>query len=313
MNNYRVRLINEWAARGFKFFEDTVWTSSLQKADLPKIRGFLTTSDFNNVHASILIPQNDNTFRIKWVRYYQASGQCVSRGHPVPIPAGSNHLKLTFCYDSAETRERRRNQTVVVANALRLVFGVPVARELILVSRFSEEEIEAGISSDVGYASPFDTQLLNMFESPPIDGAELIPFPEEAAILLDKAFAQTFPNERFILMWLAFEAIMHSHPGKAENGKKREKFFREELKSDIVNKEVFRLFQVRNSAFKEGRFSHPHFDEECWSLYVALQLALMKDCPQRYAFLSGYENTLKQQARQRNEANSPAAPSSTIT
>lgn len=294
MNNFRIRLINEWGPRGFKFFEETIWSSSLQKADSPKIRDFLATNDFNNVDTSILIPPDNKTFRIRWVRYYQASGQCVSDGHPVPIPAGSNHLKLTFCYDCAETRQQRRNQAVVVANALRLVFGVPVARELILVSRFSEEEIETGISSDVGYASPFDTQSLNMFENPPIEGAELIPLPEEAAILLDKAFAQTFPNERFILMWLAFEAIIHSHPGRAENGKKRKKFFREELKSDLVSEEVFRLFKLRNDAFKEGRFSHPHFDQECWSLYAALQLAIMKDCPQRSALLSGYENTLKQ-------------------
>ena len=104
----------------------------------------------------------------------------------------------------------------------------------------------------------------------------------------------SFPNERFILMWLAFEAIMRSHPGRAENGKKREKLFKDELKSDIVSKEVLRLFKLRNNAFKESRFSHPHFDQECWSLYAVLQLAIMKDCPQRSAFLSGYENTLEQ-------------------
>jgi hypothetical protein len=104
-----------------------------------------------------------------------------------------------------------------VTNALRLVFGVPIARELIFVSRFSEEELETGISSDVGYPSPFD-----------------------------KAFAQAFPNERFTLMWLAFESIIHSHSGQADNGKQRERFFKEELKSEIVHEEVFRLFRLRN-------------------------------------------------------------------
>jgi hypothetical protein len=296
MSSFRIRIIKEWGPRGFKFFEETIWSSSLQKADGPKIKHFFATNNLNNVDVSLLNPPDDKTSRLRWNRHYEVSGQCVSMMHPVPIPAGSNHLKLTFCYASAEARQECRNQIIVVANALRLVFGVPVARELIFSSRFSEEEFETGISSDVGYASPFDTQSLNMFEDPPIEGAVLIPIPEDAAILLDKAFSQAFPNERFILMWLAFEAIIHSYPGRAENGKKREKFFKEELKSDMVNEEVFRLFRLRNDAFKEGRFSHPQFDQECWSLYAVLQLAIMKDCPQRSAFLSGYENTLKQRA-----------------
>ena len=293
MESFRTRLVKEYGVRGLKFFEETIWSSSIQRADLQKIRAFLEANGFDNVDASIVNPPDDKTSRIRWNKYYQASGQCISVMHPVTIPAGSNHLKLTFCYVSAAARQECRNQTIVAVNALRLVFGVPIARELILATPFSEEEPEPGISSDVGYASPFDTQSLNMFESPPIEDAVLIPIPEDAAILLDKAFAQAFPHERFILMWLAFEAIIHSHPGGAGNGRKREIFFKEELKSDLVNEEVFRLFTLRNDAFKEGRFRHPQFDQECWSLYSALQLAVMKDCPQRTAFLAGYENDLR--------------------
>jgi hypothetical protein len=296
MESFRVRLVREWRPRGYRFFEETIWTSSIQKADLPKIRTFFQANNFNNVDVSIVNPPDDKTLRMRWNRHYEASGQCVSLMHNVPIPAGSNHLKLTFGYISDEARQEHRNQIIVAANALRLVFGVPIARELIFDTKFSEEKLDVGISSDVGYASPFDTQNLNMFEVPPIEEAALIAIPEEAAILLDKAFAQAFPDERFILMWLAFEAIMHSHPGRAENGKKREKFFKEELESDIVNREVFRLFQLRNDVFKEGRFSNPQIDQECWNLYAVLQLATMKDCPQRSAFLSGFENVLQQRA-----------------
>jgi|GEM_PF-2348974 len=296
MDSFRVRLVREWRPQGYKFFEETIWSSSIQKTDLPKIKNFFMTNDFDNVDASIVNPPDDKTSRMKWNRHYETSGQCVSLMHQVPLPAGSNHLKLTFGYVSGEARQEHRNQIIVAANALRLVFGVPIARELIFDTRFSEEQLDVGISSDVGYASPFDTQNLNMFEVPPIEEAVMITIPEEAAVLLDKAFAQAFPDERFILMWLAFEAIMHSHPGRAENGKKREKFFKEELQSDIVNQEVFRLFQLRNDVFKKGHFSHPQFDQECWNLYAVLQLATMKDCPQRSAFLSGFENLLRQRA-----------------
>ena len=296
MESFRVRLVREWKHRGYEFFEETVWSSSIQKADLPKIRTFFQSNNFDNVDVSVVNPPDDKTLRMRWNRHYEASGQCVSLMHHVSIPAGSNHLKLTFGYTSEEARQDHRNQIIVAANALRLVFGVPIARELIFDTKFSEEKLDVGISSDVGYASPFDTQNLNMFEVPPIEEAALIAIPEEAAILLDKAFAQAFPDERFILMWLAFEAIMHSHPGRIGNGKKREKFFKEELKSNIVNQEVFRLFQLRNDVFKEGRFSNPQIDQECWNLYAVLQLATMKDCPQRSAFLSGFETVLQQRA-----------------
>jgi hypothetical protein len=39
-------------------------------------------------------------------------------------------------------------------------------------------------------------------------------------------------------MWLAFESIIRSHSGQADNGKQRERFFKEELKSEIVHEEV---------------------------------------------------------------------------
>lgn len=229
--------------------------------------------------------------------HYQPSGQCISLMQQVPIPTESNHLKLTFCYTSAEMRHDSRTQTIVVANALRLVFGVPVARELIITRYFSEDKSESEIFSDEGYASLFDTQSLNMFNSPAIEEAELIKIPEEAAILLDKSFAQTYPSERFILLWLAFEAIIHSVIEKGSNGEKRKTFFKDILKSDIANDEVYRLFNLRCAIFKEGQTSDKNIENDCWSLYAALQLLIMKDCEQRRAFLSGYENTVKQRAQ----------------
>ncbi len=219
--------------------------------------------------------------------------------HEVPIPAKSNHLKLTFCYTSAEIRHNSLAQTIVVANALRLVFGVPIARELIITRYFSEDKEKADFFSDEGYASLFDSQDLNMFNDPAIEQAELIDIPQEAAILLDKSFAQTYPKERFILMWLAFEAIIHSIIEKGSNGEKRKIFFKDILKSDIANDEVYRLFNLRCVLFKEGQSPNQYIEieNECWSLYAALQLLIMKDCEQRRAFLSGYENTVKERAQ----------------
>lgn len=286
-------MIKEFGPHGFRFFRETIWSSSIQQADLPIIRNFLSKNNLKNIDVSIIRPQDDKTRRMRWSTHYQQSGQCISSMHEVPIPAESNHLKLTFCYTSAEIRHNSRAQTIVVANALRLVFGVPIARELVITRYFSEDKEEADFFSDEGYASLFDTQELNMFNSPPIEEAELIEIPEEAAILLDKSFAQTYPNERFILMWLAFEAIIHSVIKKGSNGEKRKAFFKGILKSDIANDEVYRLFNLRCNIFKEGQ-SGQNIENDCWSLYVALQLLIMKDCEQRSAFLSGYENTLKQ-------------------
>lgn len=295
MENHHIRVINEWAPRGFSHFEERIWSSSLQREGLPKIRRFLEANNFDDIDVSLAIPQDNNTFRMRWVRHYKLSGQCASVGNSITIPSDSNNLKLVFCYQSPEVATRSRSQINVVANALRMVFGVPVARELVVESNFSSDDPDGKISSELGYASLFDTQSLNMFSDPPIEEAALIPIPEEAAILLDKAFAQAYPDEQFILMWLAFETIIHPYPGARENGKKREKFFKEELGSDVANAEVFRLFNLRSTAFKEGRFSGADFGQACWSLYAAIQLAIMKDCPQRRAFLAAYELSLAQQ------------------
>ncbi|AMW79470.1 hypothetical protein AMD27_11630 [Acinetobacter sp. TGL-Y2] len=93
-------------------------------------------------------------------------------------------------------------------------------------------------------------------------------------------------------MWVAFEAIINSIYVSDQNGSKRVKYFKEELKSTVVNDEVYRLFKIRCDVFKEGKFKHTKFDEENWSLYKAIQLAILKDCPQRLAFLKGYESEI---------------------
>lgn len=295
MENFRDRIVKEFRCHGFTFFRETVWSSSLQQADLSKIRNFLSKNNFNNIDVSLVVPQDDKTSRMRWSTHYQTSGQCISLMHQVPIPAKSNNLKLTFCYPSSEMRGNSRAEITVVANALRLVFGVPIARELLITSFFSTDE-EPTSQSDEGFASLFDNQSLNIFDSPPIEAAELIKIPEEAAFLLDKAFAQTFPSERFILMWLAFEALTHTVIEKGSNGDKRKSFFKNILKSDIANDEVKRLFDLRCEIFKEGRALDKNIENDSWSLYAALQLLVMKDCEQRSAFLAGYENTVKERA-----------------
>ncbi|MBD3843549.1 MAG: hypothetical protein IE909_17045 [Campylobacterales bacterium] len=294
MDEFKKRIIEEWKEHEFCFFRETIWSSSLQKEDLSRIRSFLAANNFNNIDVSLVIPPNDDTKRMRWTTHYQTSGQCISSMRYESIPAKSNNLKLTFCYSSEEQSHENNTELAVCVNSLRLVFGVPIARELIYVRHFSNDESEPRALSEEGFASFFDTQSLNMFDDPAIEKVILNHLPEEAAILLDKSFSQTYPAERFILMWLAFEAIIHSFPGNGKNGEKREIFCRNHLNSEIVNEEVYRLFKLRGDIFKEGKVldSNSSLEKECWTLYAVIQLAIMQDCPQRRAFLSGLENTL---------------------
>lgn len=290
--NFRERVANELALKGLWFFEEQLWSSAVQRKDLPHIRAFLENHGFLNVDVGRVQPSDDSAVCMRWARYYRKDGQCISSNYTGHIYAGSNHLKLTFGYETEEDRKKCSEQSIAVANILRLAFGVPIARELLVISHFSAGDIGGRFISDKAYASMFDTQEINRFRYPRIEEVKFIRMPEEASVLLDKAFSQTFPHEQFVLMWLAFEAIIHSHQGNESNGKKRQKFFLEELRSEIVNKEVYRLFKLRNDVFKEGGFRGHDFGQECWILYAVLQLSIMKNCPQRKAFLLGLETML---------------------
>lgn len=295
MDTFKNKIIQEWGNRGFSVFKETIWSSSLQQIDLQRIRNFLNKNNIDNVDVSLVVPQKGhNTHRMRWMKYYERSGQCVSSNKNELIPENSNNLKLTFCYASKEDELHNATQAIQTVNTLRLIFGVPVARELLIIRNFFNDKENPIYHSDEGFASMFDTQSLNMFNDPAIEDAEVIEIPDEATILLDKAFSQTYPVERFVLMWLAFEVIINSLTGTKTNGKKRENFFKNDLKSEVINTEVLRLFNIRNDIFKEGKFSNSKIEKECWSLYAAIQLAIMKDCPQRQAFISGYEETLWQ-------------------
>ncbi|WP_394178426.1 hypothetical protein [Marinomonas posidonica] len=293
MDSIRDSMVKRAEDKGFTFFRETTWSSSLKQKDLSKVRDFLSNNFFGNVDVSLVVPMKNENLDLKWVNYYDAGNdmQPCSTLQNKFIPAGSNNIKLTFCYFSEEEEKAKNSQTLYIVNSLRLIFGVPIARELIFVRRFSTKS-DAVMSSDVGYASVFITQSLNMFENPPIEGAELINISEEAMILLDKAFLQKYEIERFILMWLAFEALGNDCFKGKNNGKKREWFCINELKSSLINDEVNRLYRIRCDMFKEGKKSSSTMGDECWSLYAILQLAIMKNCPQRDAFLRGYEKKL---------------------
>lgn len=292
MDNFKTTMIQEWSKLGFSFFKETIWSSSIKHMDLPKIRCFLEHNNIKNVDVSIVIPQNNDTPRMRWNKHYDISGQCISSIREEFIPEKSNNLKLTFCYRSKQDEKKNESQVVFTVNILRMIFGVPVARELVVIRHFSNDNKEPNRHSDTGFASMFDTQSLNMFDTPPIEQSKLIKVPVEATILLDKAFLQTYPAERFILMWLAFETIISSFPGDGENGKKRKKYFKDELNSNIINNEIRRLFKLRCDIFKEGKIADLSIEKDCWSLYAAIQLTIMKSCEQRLAFINGYEKKL---------------------
>lgn len=293
MDNFKKKMIQEWGDRGFNTFRETIWSSTLQQMDLPRVRYFLKQNNIENVDVSIVIPQNSDTPRMRWAKHYERSGQCISSIRDELIPANSNNLKLTFCYHSKEEEQNNETRTVHTVNILRLVFGVPIARELLVIRHFSNDNNEPARQSDTDFASVFDTQSLNMFNNPDIEDSKIIKIPLEATILLDKAFLQTYPAERFVLMWLAFESIVNSFPGNENNGDKRKKFFKDHLKSDAINNEVFRLFRLRCDMFKEGKISDSSIEEKaCWSLYAVIQITIMQDCEQRRAFTTGYEKEL---------------------
>lgn len=292
MDNFKQTIISIWVNKGFSVFREVILTSSLQQDNLEKVRKFLTNNGINNVDVSLVIPKENNTLSTNWVKYYDKSGQCISSLSEDFIPANTNNIKLTFCYYDEDDKNSNEVKIEYVINILRIVFGVPIARKLIIDRTFSNDKGEPRLHSKKDFASMFDNQLLNMFETPPIEHSKTINVPIESIILLDKAFSQTFPTERFILMWLAFESIVNTFTGSGNNGKKRENFFKKDLQSEIINNEAFRLFKVRCNMFKEGKFIETDIEKDCWILYSIIQISILEDCPQRKAFIIGLENKL---------------------
>lgn len=228
---------------------------------------------------------------MKFRTHYRKDGQCFSSNYGIPIPINTNNLKLTIGLESELKNQECQDKTLYIINSLRVIFGVPIAREFMFTSAGSIKNfINLGMNSELGYVSPFDTQDLNFYED--IEYSKLREMPIDALILLDKAFQQRFSKEPFIIMWVAFEALISALPINGSNGNKRQKYFNDELSSKIVNDEVKRLHEFRGAVFKEAKFRDEDVDTINWSLYAAIQLAMLEDCPQRTAFLKGYEQNI---------------------
>jgi hypothetical protein len=287
-------LFEEWDADNILFLEETIWTSSIQQSDLSKARMLLLNNGFKHVDLCIVRPNNEDFGRIKWKYHYDLKGNCISTNYQTKIEVQSNHLKLIVGLIDKNDNQECQNTTLSVISTLRVIFGIPIARELVFVNSYTKGNPTCTTSSEEGFTSYFLTQSLNMF--PNIENAKVKIIPVEACILLDKAFQQKYPIECFVLMWTAFESIIHSLdiPGNT-NGLKRKNYFTNELKSELINDEAYRLHQdVRCNIFKEAKFtSAKDVEDENFSLYAILQLTIMEDCPERSKFLKSYEEILK--------------------
>jgi len=223
------------------YFAQTLWSSSLPRKELGRVQKFLKGNGFNGIDVALASPEGTDAERVRWANFYNSEGACFSEGQATPIPVGAMFLKLTFAYKSKEARDAERSQRTHIGSALRLVFGAPIARELVQEWYIDTDQSKPYSLSDTGFASYFDTQKLNLFDNPSIEDSRL----------------------RFI------------------------------LSSQIASDEVTRIFRVRNDSFKEGKFESVQFDQISWSLYAAFQLVVLEDCPQRDAFLAGYERYIQ--------------------
>lgn len=219
-------------------------------------------------------------------------GQFIQHVQPLklPTPANLNFLKLTFGFHTSEEMEKAEIKASKVVNSLRMMFGIPAAKERQVQSKFSKDDVVGQETSFQGFASYFDAQGLNLFDVPPIEGAILRPMTDGTATLLDSAFSQHYPEVQFVLMWLALESIINSHAGGGSNGEKRKRYFLIDLGSSAANEEVKLLHNLRNNIFKEANFlPQAHLSMATWSLYWVIQLAILDDCPQRDQFVRGFE------------------------
>lgn len=292
MLNTRKNLINNWEKDDICFFEETIWTSSIQQSDLATVKSFLEANNFNFFDISIVIPKTSDFGRYKWKYHYDPTGQCICTNYQNEITPNSNHLKLTVGLEKQFEHKECQDITISIISLLRIVFGVPVARELILVNHYQKNNLIGIRNSEEGFSSYFLNQDLNMF--PDIASAKVKNIPIEASVLLDKALQQKYPTECFILMWTSFESIINSIEQGKNNGLKRRNYFTK-LGSKIVNDEVERLYrEVRCNIFKQGKeLSMKNIEDENWSLYCILQLTIMEECSIRTKFLKGYESFLE--------------------
>lgn len=290
----RERIITEYGSQGYSYFKEVIISSAAQTDDLPRFRSLLLNNNIKHVDVTIVRPDTDETNRYVSTRVYNASGQCIEMWRPVNIPAYTNYIKLTLAYTTAEERDRSEVEVLRIISVFRMILGVSSAREIIFETAFDKNNQDGNTDLVEGYASPFDTQDINRFDSPPIENSKISKIPDGAAILLENAFQQRLPQSQFVLLWLALETIINALGNEKSNGVSREKFFRSDLGSEIINEEVHRLFKLRNAIFKEGALSVTNeIGRDCWSLYWAIQLAILQDCGQRSEFVKGYEIFIK--------------------
>lgn len=272
-----------------EFLLQAVWSTSLKASQLHKARNFLAKNKFLDISIQ-LVKSESEKFRKMMIDFHfpdETSFNLITGS--LEFPEESVFLALeTYC-SGKNTLDYEHGRCINAANALRLAFGSPIARDVVF---FQHKSLDGGKGFTLGTEASinkFDRQELFT------DGDELKfrVLSPEVSVLVDAALSPTSDTKRFIMLWLAFEAVANSFPYKGSNGEKRSYYYKEELGSDVANNEVFRLFKIRNDLFKEGIKAEKNLTDSNWSLYLALRLAVMEDCPCRISYLKNYEEYIK--------------------
>lgn len=268
-----------------EFLLQAVWSTSLKVSQLHKAKEFLSRNNFLDISVS-LVKSNSENFSKMFIDFHftdEKSYKLITGS--MEFPEESVFLVLeTYC--SGKNRlDYEHGRCINAANLLRLAFGSPIARDIVFFQHKSLDGEKGFTLGTEKLITKFDRQELF------IDGDELKfrKLSPEVGILVDAALSPTSDTKRFIMLWLAFEAVTNSFPYKGSNGEKRSHYYKEELGSDIADREVFRLFKIRNDLFKEGVNKEKFLNESNWSLYLALRLGVMEECPGRSSYLKSYE------------------------
>ena len=278
---------------GNRYLHISHWKTNLEEVDL---RDYLSSSEIRSdfqfdfgieelPSGTVYIPE----------LYLDLTNQYLRATYTTKF-IGGRHLRIalgTPCETCSQGPISAASDKIV--NIIRLHLGLAAALSCSLASVFNIEDGSSCLRTDSfvifaeAAAGKDDPSAMTRFLSSGVS-IPALKLPADAEALFLAAMQAKDLWARFLYLWMGIEILVHS------DGRQRSKFCRLELRSTIIDKEMFRLRNVRASVVHNG-FRNIDAIDLTSVLWLFRICCLPRSCI-RDKMCSGYEEWLKSAVQQ---------------
>lgn len=280
----------------YNFALDTYYVSNLKDEDILGMSNYLKNDLGDNSFIQKVVIKSEQQVHQTYLsqNYNDAFGVMGDQKHRTMV---GSYLRIISAYEDEEHKSYIDAHIIKAVNYIRFKYGLGAASELADYVIFDLENGNPAKQSNsivpfvFGDGRQQNSFYENSYQSGFLKSQVSVYLNEVASTLFDIAISSDNPSHRFLFLCIALES-------QIGDGGKRKVFCENELKSELISKEMYRIFQLRHQlAHGESFIEDGEFRNSIPNLFELLRLSAIREDTVRSKLVNFLEKKLNDNSK----------------